>query len=123
MSLLGSLFGGGPKVTPTHIATLDDFTRVVMQSPIPVIVDIWSATCAPCRQLAPVLIRVATKYRDRVRVAELDTSAEPRLLAQLRVQATPTIVVYHHGQELGRMAGFRPAEWFDDMIASEFPDA
>lgn len=122
MSLLSSLFGGGPKVTPTHIETLEDFTEVVLQSPIPVIVDVWSATCAPCRQLAPVLVKVATKHQGRVRVAELATNAEPRLLAQLQVQATPTILVFRQGKELGRMVGFRPAAWFDDMIAAEFPE-
>jgi thioredoxin-like negative regulator of GroEL len=123
VSLLRSLFGGRPKAIPIHLASLAAFNQHVMQSDLPVIVDVWSATCAPCRQLEPVLIEVATKYQGRVRVAELSTSAEPRLLAQLAVQATPTILVFHRGKELGRMAGFRPLSWFDAMIAAEFPEA
>ena len=70
----------------------------------------------------PVLIRVATKYDGRIRVAELSTDAEPRLLQKLGVRATPTILVFEHGHEVGRMAGFRPEGWFDDMIATEFPE-
>jgi thioredoxin-like negative regulator of GroEL len=123
MSLMGKLFGSRPTVVPTHIDTRDEFVAQVLESEMPVIVDVWSSTCAPCAKLMPVLERVATKYDGRVRVVELSTEAEPQLLAQLGVRATPTILVYEGGQELGRMAGFRPEGWFDDMIATEFPQA
>lgn len=123
MSLLGKLFGSTKAVTPTHLQTWADFEQHVLRSEQPVIVDVWSPTCAPCRKLASVLTRVATKYAGRVAVAELDTSAEPRLLAHLGVRATPTLIIYEAGTEIGRMSGFRPEGWFDDMIATEFPDA
>lgn len=122
MSLLGKLFGARPDVLPTHLATHDDFERLVLQSKVPVIIDVWSDTCAPCKKLEPVLVKVATKYAGKLLVAELSTRAEPRLLAQLGVQATPTILVFDAGTEIGRMAGFRPLDWFDQMIATEFPE-
>jgi thioredoxin-like negative regulator of GroEL len=122
MSLLGKLFGARPDVIPTHLETRDDFARYVLQSDVPVIVDVWSETCAPCKKLVPVLIKVATKYAGKLRVAELSTQAEERLLAELDVRATPTILVFDGGKEIGRMAGYRPAGWFDDMIAAEFPE-
>lgn len=123
MSILGNLFGGGPKVTPTHIETWDSFEEYVLKSDLPVIVDVWSPTCAPCSKLVPVLIDVATKYRGRIRVAELSTAAESRLLGALNVRATPTLLMFSGGKEIGRMAGFRPASWFDEMIAAEFPES
>jgi thioredoxin-like negative regulator of GroEL len=122
MSLLGKIFGARPDVIPTHLETHDDFERLVLQSDVPVLVDVWSETCAPCRQLEPVLIKVATKYSGKLRVAELSTRAEPKLLARLDVRATPTILVFEGGVEIGRMSGYRPAGWFDEMIATEFPD-
>jgi len=122
MSLLGKLFGARPEVIPTHLDTKDAFARYVLQSDVPVIVDVWSETCAPCRKLVPVLIKVATKYEGKLRVAELSTQAEPSLLAHLQVRATPTILVFKGGREIGRMAGYRPVAWFEDMIATEFPD-
>jgi thioredoxin 1 len=122
MSLLGKIFGSRPDVIPTHIDTRDDFARHVLQSELPVIVDVWSETCAPCKKLVPVLIQVATKYEGKLRVAELSTQAEASLLAELDVRATPMILVFEGGVEIGRMAGYRPAGWFDDMIATEFPE-
>jgi thioredoxin-like negative regulator of GroEL len=122
MSLLGKIFGARPDVIPTHLETRADFERHVVQSAIPVIVDVWSTTCAPCKKLEPVLIKVATKYEGKLRVVELSTQAEPQLLAKLEVRATPTILVFEGGVEIGRMSGYRPASWFDEMIATEFPD-
>ena len=122
MSLFGNVFGGRPKVTPTHIETWDDFETQVLGSEVPVVLDVWSPTCAPCRQLVPVLTNVATKYDGRFRVAELSTEGEPRLLAHLGVRATPTLIIYDSGKELGRTAGYRPEGWFDEMIATEFPE-
>ncbi|MDD9939205.1 MAG: thioredoxin family protein [Myxococcales bacterium] len=124
MSLIGKLFGAGPKVLPTHVRSVEDFTREVLEAKEPVVVDVWSETCAPCKQLAPVLVKLATKYRERVRVVELSTaSAQPALLSRLGVRATPTILVFDRGREVGRMTGFRPLSWFDEMIATEFPEA
>lgn len=107
---------------PTSLRTLADFDREVLHNELPVIVDVWSPTCAPCQKLAPVLIDVATRYQNRIAVVEVSTEAEPQLLARLAVRATPTLVLYANGHELGRTAGFRPGEWFDEMIAAEFPE-
>lgn len=122
MSFFGKLFGARPDVIPTHLETRADFEQHVLQSDVPVIVDVWSDTCAPCKKLEPVLIQVATKYEGKLRVAEVSTRAEPSLLAQLDVRATPMIIIFEGGAEIGRMAGYRPAAWFDEMIAAEFPD-
>lgn len=121
MGILGNLFGPSRRVVPTPVRDLASFERIVLDSDLPVIVDVWSESCAPCRQLVPVLIDVATRHEGRVRVVEIQADADPRLLGRLRVRATPTLIVYHQGEELGRMTGFRPASWFDEMIEAEFP--
>jgi thioredoxin len=122
MGFLDKFLGGRPKVTPDPVRDLDTFSERVLKSDIPVIVDVWSESCAPCKKMAPVLVNVATKYEGRVRVVEIDTTSEPALLARLGVRATPTLIMYEGGHEVGRMAGFRPEGWFDEMIAAEFPE-
>src|SRR5262245_53695388 len=122
MGWFSKLFGGGPKVMPEAVTDVAGFRRAVLESPLPVIVDVWSETCAPCRALEPVLIDIATRYEGRIRVAEINANtAEHALLARLATQATPTIVIFHRGAEVGRIVGYRPKGWFDDMIATEFP--
>lgn len=119
MKILSQLFGSTLKIQPTHVATADEYRVQVLESALPVIVNVWSATCPPCRQLAPVLVDVATAYQGRVRVVEISTEADPALLGLLEVQATPTTVIYDKGAEVGRVTGYRPKSWFDEMIKVE----
>ena len=81
MGLLDKLFKRAPQVVPARVRTLEEFERVVLDSEIPVIVDVWSATCAPCKKLEPILIDVATRYEHRVRIVEIGTA---EILDQLK---------------------------------------
>lgn len=120
MGLLDKLFKPAATVLPERVRDLATFEARVLDSEVPVIVDVWSATCAPCKKLEPVLIDVATRHAGKVRVVEIGTGdAEPQLLAALAVQATPTLIMYRDGEELGRVSGLRPSSWFDQMIAAE----
>jgi thioredoxin-like negative regulator of GroEL len=121
MGILSKLLGPSRKVVPTSVRELDTFRTAVLDEELPVIVDVWSESCAPCRQLAPVLVDVATRHEGRVRVVEIQADADPKLLGRLRVRATPTLIIFDRGEELGRVTGFRPASWFDEMIEAEFP--
>jgi thioredoxin len=124
MGLLSKLFGGAESVHPTPVRTIGEFQELVLQSDKPVIVDMWSPTCGPCRRLGPVLTKVATKYKDRVTVIEIDTStAQREVLAGLNIKAVPTLIMYEGGEEFTRTTGYRPPGWFDEMIAAEFPEA
>ncbi|MCO4747480.1 MAG: thioredoxin family protein [Proteobacteria bacterium] len=123
MGLLSSLLGRSPKIQPTSIRSLAEFQDQVVGSELPVIVDVWSPTCAPCKKLVPVMIDLATKHDGKVRVAEIDVAAaEPALVRTLSVQATPTVIIYDAGEEMGRVRGFRPPSWFNQMIEVEFAD-
>jgi len=124
VGFLSKLFSGRPEVLPTSVSSLAEFREAVIESDIPVIVDVWSPTCAPCKKLVPVLVEVATRYADRVGIVEINAAgAERALLNQLGVRATPTLIIYDGPKEFGRATGFRPRGWFDEMIAAEFPEA
>ena len=113
---------GGKKVMPERVRDVAAYEKLVLGSDRPVIVDVWSPTCAPCKKLEPVLVDIATRFADRVRVVEIGVAdAEPQLLAKLQVQSTPTLIIVDRGRELGRQSGWRPAEWFEQMIEAEFP--
>ena len=122
MGIFSKLFSAGPTVRPTHVETPADYREVTGSGAV--IVNVWSPTCAPCRKLVPVLEQVATRYQGRVRVVEVNShAASPALLGTLRIQATPTLIMYDEGEEIGRMTGFRPYGWFEEMIAAEYAGA
>jgi thioredoxin 1 len=120
VGLLDRLFGAKPQVVPERVRDLATFRRVVLKSELPVLVDVWSPSCGPCKMLEPVLLDVATRYAGRVKVVEIATAdSEPALLAKLEARSTPTVIVFDCGEEIGRQVGYRPAAWFDQMIAAE----
>jgi thioredoxin 1 len=122
MGFFSNLFPPKHEVLPVHIGSAADFDREIKKSDLPVILDVWSEGCVPCRQLAPVLTDVATRFEGRVKVAEVSTSGPIALLQKLGVSATPTIVIFHRGRELGRVVGYHPRSWFEEMIVAEFPE-
>ena len=55
----------------THV-TDATFVSEVLESDLPVVVDIWAAWCGPCKAIAPILEHLATEYAGRVKIVKID---------------------------------------------------
>ena len=80
----------------------------VVQSAVPVLVDVFGTYCPPCRALAPTLDKIATEYEGRAKVVKLDVEADRDLAGGLHVASVPTVIAFRDGKELGRLVGLRP---------------
>jgi thioredoxin 1 len=80
----------------------------VVQSAVPVLVDVFGTYCPPCRALAPTLDKIATEYEGRAKVVKLDVEADRDLAGGLHVTSVPTVIAFRDGKELGRLVGLRP---------------
>jgi thioredoxin 1 len=121
LGFLSRLFGERkPRVVPV---SLDDanFTQEVLEHKGPCLVYVWSDACSHCSKLAPTIIKIATKYQDRVKVCELKAGISPALARRMEIRGVPTVVVFEDGKLLGRLTGFRPQSYFEEMIETEFP--
>lgn len=83
------------------------FDEDVLQSPVPVLLDVWAPWCVPCRGMEPVIEEVATSLAGKVRVAKLNADRSPSAVSRLRIQGIPTLIVFKGGQEVTRMVGAR----------------
>ena len=86
--------------------TAADFSREVLFSPVPVVVDVYADWCGPCRALAPLLERYAEMYAGEVRFLKVDADAEPDVVDVYRVEALPTLLVFKEGRVVDRVVGF-----------------
>jgi thioredoxin 2 len=82
-----------------------NFDRHVGASELPLVVDFWAPWCGPCRMMAPAYEQVAAKLAPRVRLAKVDTEAEPAIAARFGIRSIPTLVVFRDGREIARTSG------------------
>ena len=73
-----------------------------------VILDFWAEWCGPCKQLTPVLEKVAADYADKgVRLAKVNVDEQKMIAAQFRVQSIPTVYAVFQGQLVADLTQFR----------------
>ncbi|HEX3650842.1 MAG TPA: tetratricopeptide repeat protein [Pseudonocardiaceae bacterium] len=85
-----------------------------------VVVDLWATWCGPCKQLSPVLERLAEAGTGAWVLATVDVDANPRIAQLFGVQSIPTVVAIAGGQPVDAFAGALPEpevrRWIDSLL-------
>jgi putative thioredoxin len=106
----GAPSGGGAQGAPVLAVTDATFvTEVVDRSQtVPVVIDFWAEWCEPCKQLSPMLERLAAEFGGRFLLATIDVDANPQLGQAFQVQSIPTVFAVLKGQPIPLFQGAQP---------------
>jgi putative thioredoxin len=114
--------GGAPATNGSFVIEVSEETfqsDVVERSlEVPVIVDLWAEWCGPCKQLSPLLERLAAAANGAWLLAKVDVDANPRIAQLFGVQSIPTVVAIAGGQPVEAFAGAQPEPQIRQWLAT-----
>ncbi|MEE4022579.1 tetratricopeptide repeat protein [Gordonia sp. PKS22-38] len=112
--------GDGGAVIDVTEATFETEVLARSQQQL-VLVDLWAEWCGPCKQLSPVLERLAGQAQGSWVLAKIDVDANPRIAQAFRAQSIPMVVAIAQGQPVAAFNGVRSeaeiSQWVGEILS------
>ncbi|XP_068194006.1 thioredoxin, mitochondrial [Antennarius striatus] len=95
----------------------DDFTKKVLNSELPVLIDFHAHWCGPCKILGPRLEKAVQKQKGRVTMAKVDIDEHTDLALKYGVTAVPTVIGIRGGEVVGEFVGIKDETDLDSFVS------
>lgn len=93
-----------------HHADDSSFEQEILRHPGPVLVEFYTTTCGPCRQIEPHLRSIAQNLSGRVKVVKVDSDHSRGAAQHYGVQMAPTFIMFVNGQAIDVIRGAPPPQ-------------
>ena len=96
----------------------DDFIENVIEASKTklIMVDFWAPWCWPCKQISPLLEKIANEADGKILLAKINIDENQQIAAQLRIQSIPTIYAFKNGQPVDAFQGVLPEKKIIEFI-------
>ncbi|MDY3716257.1 MAG: thioredoxin [Blautia sp.] len=95
----------------------ENFNEKVLQAEKPVLVDFYSDSCIPCKQMAGILGDIEDELEEQIHIYKVNVNYDQELASEYKVMSAPTLVVFHKGEEKERIRGLAEEETVRELIS------
>jgi len=85
-----------------------DFSKEVLSSSLPVLVDFWATWCGPCKAMMPHMETLSKEYGDKLKVVKIEADKNPSISNSYGVTGIPTIILFKDGKMVAKHVGAAP---------------
>ena len=85
--------------------TDSNFSELVEQAQMPVVVDFWATWCGPCRMISPIVDKMAEKYEGKVNVVKCNVDESTDIPMKFGIRNIPTLLFFKDGELVDRVVG------------------
>ena len=100
--------------------TNENFDTEVMNSEVPVLIDVYADWCGPCKMMGPVVEELAKEYDGKAKVGKINVDEQPELAQKYGVMSIPYFAFIKNGElvsdEMGAVPKDRLAAKLQEMI-------
>lgn len=93
-------------------ATASTIQKLIFESPVPILLDVYADWCGPCKALTPALEEMAMKAGGMFRLVKLNTDEERNISSALEVTSLPTVFGVRDGKIVNMFQGMPRNETF-----------
>ena len=93
-----------------------NFDEIVIQSKIPVMVDLWAVWCGPCKMIHPILEELSEEYEGRALMVKLDVDSNRETSMKYGIRNIPTVLFIKDGEVVDKQVGAVPKKKFVDKL-------
>lgn len=100
------------------IFTDANFEQEVMNSDIPVLVDLWAVWCAPCKMIEPSVKEISEDFTGKLKVGKLNIDENPKTATKYGIRSIPTLLFFDNGELKDQIVGALPKKKILDKVES-----